>query len=87
MEVKYNHTSKSLRIQTDKVRTYDELFDDLGDIVSANEVKQNYIAFEGMLYELNDRDCFNLMNIGIVCLPFIENVVDCGNKDFIKWYF
>lgn len=88
MEVKYNRTTKELTIQTTKVRDYETLWNDLGDkdIVSANEVKQNYIAFSGMLYELSDNDIFTLMNVGIVCLPFIESVIDCDNDEFIKWY-
>jgi len=89
MKVAINPTTNILTITTDKVSEYSDLFDELGEheVVMANEVDADYIACEGLLYSLDVTSVRILMNGGEVELSMIEKVIDCGDEDFIKWYF
>jgi hypothetical protein len=88
MKINYNNDTKALTITTYKQYKYSDLFDALGDVdvVQASEVHPDSIAFEGDLYSMNTSSVKELMNGGTVTLSFDEAVIDCGYKNFIKWY-
>ena len=89
MKISIDPQTNVLKIETNKIRDYVTLFDNLGehDVVMANEIHPDYIACEGILYQLEISNCSTLMNIGVVELSMIKKVEDCENEDFIKWYF
>lgn len=66
---------------------YINLFNELGDldVIQANEIKQNYIAFSGLVYELSDNDIERLSNDS-VSLDCLGKVSELGDEDFNKWY-
>jgi len=84
-----NKENKELTIKTSiPIGDLSKLMDDLGDIniVQANEIEQNYIALEGMVYELNDLDISNLNKNGEVTLCYLGEVSELADEDFINWY-
>lgn len=68
---------------------FEALFCKIGeyDVVSASEVKVGYIAHNGLLYDFDDATIQRVLNDENISLSPIGKVEDCGNDDFIKWYF
>lgn len=88
--IKYNQENKELTINTsDSNFEFSEMFDLLGDleIVQANEIKQNYIAFEGLVYELDDLSISKLQINKKITLPYIGTVKELADESFINWYY
>ena len=94
LEVRYNNETKSLTIKSggfkiENGEQYGEMWDLLGDfdIVQANEIKQDYLAFEGAVYELNDSDISKLSSTGGVVLEYLGTVEELADENFINWYY
>ncbi len=80
----------SLTIKSSEpINDFSKLMDDLGDhdIVQANEIKQNYIAMDGLVYELDDNSIDKLSKSGEVTLSLIGTVRKLADESFIKWYY
>jgi len=94
-KLEYNQETKSLTICYSDVAVgfefYDNLLEWLGDknVVQANELRQNLIAHEGDLYELDDNAIDRLKNLGTIELSFIDKVESykLENESFYNWYY
>lgn len=93
ISIEFNKDTKELTIKSTKAidgaDDFIKLMDDLGehDVVQANEIEQGYIAFEGMVYELNDLSISVLSNTGEVTLSYLGEVRELADADFIEWYY
>jgi len=93
ISIEFNQNTKELTIKSTKSISDGEgfinLMDELGehDVVQANEIEQNYIAFDGMVYELDDLKISVLSNQGEVTLSYLGEVVELADADFIEWYY
>lgn len=88
--IEFNKDNNELTIKSvEEILDFSKLMDELGDldVVQANEIEQNYIAFEGMVYELDDLNISILSNVGEVSLTYIGEVRELADADFIEWYF
>lgn len=93
ISIEFNKETKELTIKStmpiNDAEEFVKLMDDLGDhdIVQANEIEQNYIAFDDMVYELNDLSISQLSNSGEVTLGYFGEVKELASDDFIDWYY
>jgi len=90
ISIEFNKENKELTIKsTAEISDFSQLMDDLGekDIVQANEIEQNYIAFDGMVYELDDLNISILGKHGEVTLSYLGEVKELADDDFIEWYY
>jgi hypothetical protein len=90
ISIEYNDKNKELIIKSTKhIDDFSELMDKLGDldVVQANEIEQNYIAFDGMVYELDDLAISRLSEEGEIGLTYLGEVRELADEDFIKWYY
>lgn len=75
----------------DEGRNYGELFDLLGgfDIVTASEIKENFIAYDGDIYIFSHRDEQRLADDGSVTIYIYGSVEDYkeSDKEFYNWYY
>lgn len=89
--IQFNHQNEnSLTIKTSQpITDFSKLMDDLGDhdIVQANEIKQNYIAMDGLVYELDDNSISQLSKNGEVTLSLEGTVRNLADESFINWYY
>lgn len=88
--IEFNTENSELTIKSSKpITDFSKLMDDLGDhdIVQANEIKQNFIAFDGLVYELDDNSITRISNEGQVSLSLEGTVKELGDEDFNNWYY
>ena len=88
--IEFNKENSELTIKSSQpIADFSKLMDDLGDhdVVQANEIKQNFIAFDGLVYELDDNSIDKLSKDGQVSLSLEGNVKELGDEDFNNWYY
>jgi hypothetical protein len=88
--IEFNTENSELTIKSSKpITDFSKLMDDLGDhdIVQANEIKQNFIAFDGFVYELDDNSIDRISKEGQVSLSLEGTVKELGDEDFNNWYY
>jgi carbonic anhydrase len=88
--IEFNKENNELTIKSSKpITDFSKLMDDLGDhdIVQANEIKQNFIAIDGLVYELDDNSIDRISKEGQVSLSLEGTVEELGDLNFIKWYY
>ena len=88
--IEFNEENNELTIKSSEpITDFSKLMDDLGefDVVTASEIKECYIAFDGLVYELDDVSIGRLSREGEVSLPLIGYVEELGDKDFVDWYY
>jgi len=96
----YNNRDKSIKINYSNYykndeRTYSDLFDFLSqfNVITASELGNDEIIYEGSIYFFSELDELILMNSGQIKLRYFAELNNYCNKtinahkDFLTWYF